>query len=64
MKIHTYIIEVMWLMLAVLDSWAYATKLSVLTQQLIGQESLQKKPPSPNQIRPPPLFALGEIIIV
>jgi hypothetical protein len=64
MKIHTYLIEVMWLMLAVLGSWVYTAKLGVLVHHLIMQESLQNKPPSPNQIRPPPLFALGEIIIV
>ena len=64
MKVHTYLIEVMWLMLGVLDSWVYAAKLGVLVHHLIIQESLQKKPLFVNQIRPPPLFALGEIIIV
>jgi hypothetical protein len=64
MKVHTYVIDVMWLMFAVLDSGGYATKLSILLQKLIEQESLQKRPPFANQIRPPPLIALGEIIIV
>jgi hypothetical protein len=49
-------IEVMWLILAVSGSWAYADKLGVLIHHLIMQESLQKKPPFANQIRPPPLF--------
>jgi alpha-beta hydrolase superfamily lysophospholipase len=56
MKVHTYMIEVMWLILAVLGSWAYAAKLGVLSHQSIKQESLQKKPPFANQIRPPPLL--------
>ena len=56
MKVHAYMIEVMWLMLAVLSSWAYAAKLGVLINQLIIQESLQKKPPFTNQIRPPPFL--------
>ena len=56
MKIHRFQIEVIWLILAVLGSWAYATKLGVLAHQLIKQESLQNKPPFANQIRPPPLF--------
>ena len=56
MKVHHYMIEVMWLMLAVLGSWAYADKFGVLIHHLIMQESLQKKPPFANQIRPPPLF--------
>jgi len=56
MKIHRYQIEVMWLILAVLGNWAYADKLGVLAHQLIMQESLQKKPPFANKIRPPPLF--------
>ena len=56
MKVHTYMIEVMWLVLAVLGSWTYTSKLGILAHQLIIQESLQKKPPFANQIRPPPLF--------
>lgn len=56
MKIHRYQIEVIWLILAVLGSWAYVAKLGVLAHKLITQESLQKKPPFANQIRPPPLF--------
>ena len=64
MKVHTYVIDVMWLMFAVLGSWASAAILSVLAHHLIVQETLQKRPPFANQIRPPPLFALGEIIIV
>ena len=56
MKVHAYMIEIMWLILAVLGSWMYAAKLGVLAYQLIKQESLQKKPPFANQIRPPPLF--------
>ena len=64
MKVHTYLIEVMWLMLAILGIWVSAAILGVLANHLMTQESLQKKPPFANQIRPPPLFALGEIIIV
>jgi len=56
MKVHTYIIEVMWLMLAVFDSGGYAAKLGILSQQSTGQESLQNKPPFINQIRPPPFW--------
>ena len=56
MIIQTYIIEVMCLILVVLGSWMYAAKLGVLIDHLMIQESLQKKPPFANQIRPPPLF--------
>jgi uncharacterized protein YneF (UPF0154 family) len=49
-------IEIMWLILAVLGCWVYADKLGVLIHRLIIQESLQNKPPFANQIRPPPLF--------
>jgi hypothetical protein len=56
MKVHTYIIEVMWVMLAVLGIWIYATKLGVLFNTLIMQRNLQNKPPFTNQIRPPPLI--------
>jgi hypothetical protein len=56
MKVHRYQIEVIWLVLAVLGSWAYAAKLGVLAHQLIKQERLQNKIPFANQIRPPPLF--------
>jgi hypothetical protein len=55
MKVHTYIIEVMWVMLAVLGSWTYAAKLGVLFNNFIMQRNLQNKPPFINQIRPPPL---------
>jgi hypothetical protein len=64
MKVHTYMIEVMWLMLTVLGSWVYAAIFGILAHHLIMQENRLNKPTSPNQIRPPPLFALGEIIIV
>ena len=60
MKVHRFQFEVMWLMLAVLGCWARLRKNIGLIQQLIRQESLQKKPPSPIQIRPPPLFAWVE----
>lgn len=56
MKVHTYIIEVMWLMYAVLGMWAYVAKLGLLTHYLRMQWSLQNKPTIINQIRPPPLF--------
>ena len=56
MKINRYQIDVMWLILAVLSSWAYADKLGVLIHQQIKQESLQNKLPFANQIRPPPFF--------
>lgn len=56
MKVHSYIIEVMWVMLAVLGSWTYAAKLGLLFNALIMQRNLQKKPPFTNQIRPPPLI--------
>ena len=64
MKIHRFQLEVVWLMLAALSCWATFKENNELIQLMIRQESLQKRPPSPNQIRPPPLFALGEIIIV
>ena len=56
MKVHTYIIEVMWLMYAVLGMWVYVAKLGLLPHYLIMQWSLQNKPTIINQIRPPPLF--------
>ena len=56
MKVYTYMIEVIWLILAVLGSWAYAVNLGVLSHQLTKQKSLQNKPFFTNQIRPPPLF--------
>ena len=59
MKVHVYQIEVMWLMLAVLGFWARFKEKHELTQRLIKRKSLHKKPPLPNQIRPPPLFAWG-----
>ena len=57
MKVKRYQIEIMWLMLAGLGSWAYVAKLGVLVHYLKKQVSLQKKPPLTNQIRPPPLFS-------
>jgi len=54
-------IEVMWLILAVLGSWVYAAKLGVLIHHLIKQESLQNKPPFTNKIRPPPIFIRGKL---
>jgi len=57
MKVHTYMIEVMWLFLAVLSNWADVDKLGVLAHYQIVQESLLNKPPFTNKIRPPPLFA-------
>ena len=62
MKVHTYMIDVMWLFLAVLGTWTYVDKLGILAHQLIMQESLliqeslQKKSLFTYQIRPPPLF--------
>ena len=62
MKVHTYMIEIMWLFLTVLGNWTYVDKLGILAHQLIMQESLliqeslQKKYLFTNQIRPPPLF--------
>jgi hypothetical protein len=56
MKVHSYIIEVMWVMLAVLGSWIYAAKLGVLFNNLIMQRNLQNKPPFTHLIRPPPLI--------
>jgi hypothetical protein len=56
MKIHKFQFEVMWLMLAVLGCWATFKNKRELARKLIRRESLQKKPPSPNQIRPPPLL--------
>jgi len=57
MKVHTYTFEVMWLILAVLGSWADVDKLGVFAHHLIVQESLLNKPPFTNKIRPPPLFS-------
>jgi hypothetical protein len=59
MKVHTYTIEVMWLILAELGSWTDTDKLNGLSHQPIRQESLQKKPPFAHQIRPPPLIDSG-----
>jgi hypothetical protein len=56
MKIHRFQFEVMLLMLAVLDCWAAFENNRELVRKLIRRESLQNKPPSPNQIRPPPLL--------
>ncbi len=56
MKVHKYQVEVMWLMLAVSVCWGAAAQMSGFTHQPIKQDNLQKKPPSPIQIRPPPLF--------
>jgi hypothetical protein len=56
MKAHTFTIEVMWLILAVLGYWSDTGKLCGLSHQPIRQENLQKKPPFANQIRPPPLI--------
>ncbi|OHB60139.1 MAG: hypothetical protein A2168_07560 [Planctomycetes bacterium RBG_13_50_24] len=56
MIVHTYIIEIMLLILVILDSSLYVSKLGVLINQLVIQESLQKKPHFKNKIRPPPLF--------
>jgi len=56
MKVHTYMIEVMWLILAILSNWADVDKLGVLAHYQIVQESLLNKPPFTNKIRPPPLF--------
>jgi len=61
MKVHTYMIEIMWLFLTVLGNWTYVDKLGILAHQLIMQESLliqeslQNKYLFTNQIRPPPL---------
>ncbi|OHB85923.1 MAG: hypothetical protein A2Z38_00520 [Planctomycetes bacterium RBG_19FT_COMBO_48_8] len=58
MKIYRYQIEFIfiWLILATFSRWVYADKLGVLINQLMIQESLQKKTPFTNKIRPPPLF--------
>jgi hypothetical protein len=50
----------MWLVLALFGVWAYVDKLSVFICQPMRHESLQKKPPYTNQIRPPPIFSLGK----
>lgn len=55
MKVHRYQIEVMWSMLIILNFWVEFDNMCELQHQLGVQESLQKRPPSPNQIRPPPL---------
>jgi hypothetical protein len=44
------------LMLAILGCWSAFENNSELARKLVRRESLQNKPPSPNQIRPPPLF--------
>jgi len=49
-------IEIIWLMVAVLSYWVYAEKSGVLTNELMIQKSLHKKPPFVNQIRPPPFL--------
>jgi len=56
MIVHTYIIEVILSILIVLDISVRTSILDLLIDQLLIQESLQKKPPFANQIRPPPLF--------
>ena len=56
MIVHAYIIEILSSILVVLDISIRASILRVLIDQVMIQESLQKKPPFANQIRPPPLF--------
>jgi len=58
MIICKYAIAVMWLILTVSACLVVTRQMMGFAHQSVKQNGMQKKPHSPNQIRPPPLLAI------